>query len=150
LFLGGLLMVTACSSDHGLDRAFTEVDRALPPQLQRVDEESAEGYRGGRYEIRGEPLEVAAMVRSSLVAHAFTLHAGSGLPDPSVTGPPAADGPGPVNLGPPATTEPPAVDAIQIRGFRGENDVGIMRSLTFHPAGRPGWTRVILVAHVQS
>lgn len=152
--LVGSLVLMACSSGGRIDTAFEKLDGALPAELQRVDHEGEIGYRSARYQTRGEPHEVAAVVRSSLVSQGFTLFDGSGLPDrsvvqPSVPQPSMPSGSTPANLGPHPSSDPPAVDAIQIRGFRGEPDLGMMRSIYFHPGPRPGWTVVVVTAAPQ-
>jgi len=154
LLVGSLVLVACSSSD--VDRAFRKVDDALPSQLRQVTEGGGTSSQTARYEAEGEPAEVAALVRSALASQGFMFFPGSGLPDPSVTQPPppsrpilAPSGENPVNLGPPPTTEPRAVDAIYISGFRGQRYFGMMVSISFHFGPRPGWTLVILATAAQ-
>jgi len=150
-FLVALLLLLACSSGHRVDTAFSELYGALPAQLRQTSEDRNESAHSARYEAKREPAEIAALVRSSLVADGFLLFDGSGLPDPSVTEPQprATSLPSPTNLGPPPGPGPPSVDAIQIRGFRGKQDLGMMRSLYFGPAARPGWTVLVVSVALQ-
>lgn len=76
----GVLAVTAaaCGSADRTDRAFDEIDGALPTSLRQVAEERGDGYHSARYEVRGEPAAVAAIVRSSLAARGFTLQSAPG------------------------------------------------------------------------
>ena len=146
LLVLGLLVLGACSSRDRVHRALNELESALPPELRYIAEGGGNGALSARYEARGEPAGVAKLVRSSLIAKGFDLRDGPGLPDPWPGPPVAPGGPGPSNLGPPPNTEPRAVDAFQISGFRGRPDLGLMRSLSFHPAPTAGWALVVVVA----
>lgn len=151
LVLVGLLALVACSPGDRVDLAFEQLDGALPSQLRQVAEDDGASSRSARFEAEGEPSDVASLVRSSLTAKGFMLFPDSGLPDPAVAQPQpsASSGSNPVNLGSPPTTEPPAVDVIQISGFQLQRDRGVMRSLAFHPGPRPGWTVIVVTAAAQ-
>ena len=134
--LVALLVLAACSSGRPVDAAFGQIDAVLPSQLRQTSEDRSESVHRAQYEARGEPAEIAAQVRASLVAHDFMLFDDSGLPYASATD----SSPSP---------DPRPVDAIQIRGFRAKQDIGMMRSLYFAPAARPGWTRLTVTVALQ-